>query len=169
MLRPGRRLRPVIAAAAAVLIVVRGDAGGAVPDVADVPDVAEVGSLGVPAPRDGPGTLVTISPIRALDTRTGRPLGPGGATTVDVVPDGAVPAEVAGVVLSVGVVGATEPTFVVVGPDGAVPSGRIDASPGATVSAPLLVAVGDGGSIRVANADGETHVVIDVAGYVLGP
>lgn len=162
MLRLAWRLRPFIAAGAAVLIVVRGDTSLPVPDVRSLSAPATAPAGGT---QHAPGTLITITPIRALDTRGGEPLGADGRRVV-LLPDGATASEVGAVVLSVTVLGATEPTYLTVGPEGSVSGARIDAAtPSATG---LAIAALDGsGAVTLSNAAGHAHVVLDVTGYLV--
>lgn len=169
MLRLAWRLRPFLAAGAAVVIVARGNTSISTPDVASWSVGAESGSpsaSATPVPR----TLVSVGPARLFDTRDGAPLGPGAVTALPVLGRLGVPVVgVEAVVLSVTAVDATEPTFVDISATGGLPSGRVDAPTATAARGVVLAVVGADGSIAVSNAAGDVHVVIDVAGYVLAP
>jgi hypothetical protein len=132
--------------------------------------------------------LVPISPGRILDTRTefnrtpaGTPLGRGEAMELQV--RGALLAtgerlpsstDVVGVVLNVtGVndLAASLPTFLSVYPDdlgGAAPStSNLNLSRGQIKPNMAIVPVGADGKVRIYNNSGATHVVVDVAGYLI--
>lgn len=168
MLRLAWRLRPLLAAGAAVVIVVRGDTSIPTPDVASW-SVAGESAPAAPGSQV-PRTLVSVGPARLLDTSGGAPVGPGATLALPILGHLGVPVVgVDAVVLSVTAVGATAPTSVSISATGGLPSGQVDAPTAAATTAVVLADVGADGSIAVSNTAGEVHVVIDVAGYVLAP
>ena len=132
--------------------------------------------------------LVPIAPGRLLDTRTAfnrtpanTPLGQGesmelafrGATlaTGEVIP---ASTQVVGAVLNVtGVndLAASQPTFVSVVPEslnGSPPgTSNLNLARGQIKPNMVIVPVGADGKVRIYNNSGTTHVVVDVAGYLL--
>ncbi len=109
--------------------------------------------------------------MRLLDTRaTGAPLGQGGVRDLVVAGAGPVPAPGTAVVLNVTAVGATAAsTDVRVYPtlaDGRVPgTSNLNASRGQTVANAVLATVGRDGRVRLRNALGAVHLVVDLAGW----
>lgn len=159
------RLRPFLAVGAAAVIIVHGDTSVDVPDLRSYADAPVVRSE-APVP-EGP-TLVAVGPSRLLDTRTTGALAAGATVPVAVLGRLGVPGEhVAGVVLSVSVLGATRPTTVSIGPSGGPVTELVEAHPGSDAAAVVTTTVGPDGAITVANADGDVQVVVDVAAYVV--
>lgn len=126
-------------------------------------------------PRTGTG-LMALDPFRACDTRASGPncpqgsIGPGEEISVQVNGVGGIPSVgVSAVVVNLQLVGSTVSGNLKVWPDGS-------AKPAATallyevgdrLSNMITVKVGTNGRIRVANAAGESHVVLDLAGYYI--
>ena len=122
------------------------------------------------------GRYTPLTPARILDTRDGTG-GVGGATpsggTVDVqvTGRGGIPAtDVAAVAMTVT---ATQPStggYLTMFPSGTARplAANLNFAAGETVSNLVVVKVGPNGKIGMYNANGATHVVIDVAGWYSG-
>ncbi len=125
--------------------------------------------LGRYAPGAAASVFAPVEPVRLLDTRaTGVPLGRGGVRDLVVAGAGPVPAPGTAVVLNVTAVGATAPsTDVRVYPvlaDGRVPgTSNLNANRGRSVANAVLATVGRDGRIRLRNALGDVHLVVDLA------
>ncbi|MEZ5207553.1 MAG: fibronectin type III domain-containing protein [Acidimicrobiales bacterium] len=144
------------------------NASGAVHVIVDV-----VGWYG---PADGDGYTALV-PKRVLDTRPSSQVGPYGTpwpagTTRDITVAGGttgVPADADGVVLNVTITGPTAASFLSVWPTGqATPSplvSSINWTPGQTIPNGVTAKVGTAGQIRLFNASGTVHVIVDVVGY----
>jgi hypothetical protein len=112
-----------------------------------------------------------VDPVRLLDTRAaGVPLGQGGVRDLVVAGAGPVPAPGTAVVLNVTAVGPTAastdlrvyPTLA----DGRVPgTSNLNVGRGQTVANAVLATVGRDGRVRLRNALGAVHVVVDLAGW----
>jgi hypothetical protein len=120
------------------------------------------------------GAFVPVSPVRVLDTRTG--IGTQGVTAR--VGQNTILLNVSGitgnpsvqptaVVLNVTVVDPTRSTFVAVYPngDGLPATSNLNASAGETIANQVTVQVGLDGDVDFYNADGQTNIVADLAGY----
>lgn len=109
-----------------------------------------------------------LAPRRLLDTRSGAALGPGQTRDLVVAGTGGVPFLGRVVVLNVTAL-ATTGTDVRVYPvpaDGSVPNtSNLNPGPGQTVPNTVLAAVGRDGAIRLRNASGDTHLVVDLSGW----
>ncbi|MBK5306060.1 MAG: hypothetical protein JJD92_05170 [Frankiaceae bacterium] len=131
-----------------------------------------------------PGTDANVfhplDPRRLLDTRSGMPLAPG--ATLDLVVAGSGPVGAGGsptpvpfpgrvVVLNVTGI-ASSGTDVRVYPtpaDSSVPNAsNLNPSAGQTVPNTVLAAVGRDGKVRLRNTSGNTHLIVDLSGW-LGP
>ena len=147
------------------------------------------GSPRVPHPRPG-ARLIPVGPARIFDSRevsfngTGRPVGAGAVvnvpirgadaqtpTIVDVVPNSA---NVVGVVLNVtgvNILSTSKPTFVSVLPEnpmGNPTTSNLNLMPNQIKANLVIVPVTNAdGAIRLFNAAGEAHLVVDVVGYML--
>ena len=166
MLRLIWRLRPFLAVGAAAVIIVHGDTSVDVPALRSFAAAPADRASSPPVP--GGPTLVTVGPGRLLDTRPTGAITAGAAVPVGVLGRLGVPGDhVTGVVLSVSVLDATEPTSVSVGPAGGPAAELLEARPGSTASAVVTTAVGADGTVTVTSAAGSVNVVVDVAAYVL--
>ena len=127
------------------------------------------------APSANAGRLVTVDPIRVLDTRAGigAPAGkvaPLGSVTLPVT--GAVPADAAAVVMTLTADQGTAPGYVQVIPTGgatalgASSNLNIDRT-GETMANTVIVPLGAGGSVTLFTNAG-AHLVADVVGYFTG-
>jgi hypothetical protein len=123
-----------------------------------------------------PGALVTVSPSRVLDTRTGigalaAPVGQGAELVLQVAGRGGVPATgVSAVVVNLTVTQPAAPGWVSAFADGAVlpPVSNLNFVASQTVPNLAIAAVGADGKIRLHNGPGGTvQLVADVCGYYL--
>jgi hypothetical protein len=127
--------------------------------------------LGRYTPGASSSVFFPVAPVRLLDTRaTGAALGQGGVRDLVVAGAGPVPAPGTAVVLNVTAVGATAAsTDVRVYPTlagGRVPgTSNLNATRGQTVANAVLATVGRDGRIRLRNALGAVHLVVDLAGW----
>jgi len=120
------------------------------------------------------GAFVPVSPSRVLDTRVG--LGTGGVAArlgqnplmldVSGVTGNASVVPTA-VVLNVTVIAPTKNTYVEVYPNGDGPTGtsNLNVTAGEVVANQVTVQVGQNGMVDFYNADGQTDLVADIAGY----
>jgi hypothetical protein len=122
-------------------------------------------------PTAGQSTYVALEPVRLLDTRTGGVrLGPGGTLDLPVVDGVRVPVGATAVVLNVTATGGTAVTDVRVFPTpadgGAGPVvNSLSVGRGATAANLVHVGIGTSGSVRLRNAAGAVHLVVDLSGY----
>ncbi len=126
------------------------------------------------------GVYTGFVPSRLVDTRSGGvtidgadsgagALGPAGQVDVAVTGRAGVPATgVGAVVLNVVGVAPTAAGFVTVFPTGeARPNASsVNVAPGATAANLVIAKVGVGGKVTVYNANGSTHLVVDVVGWL---
>jgi alpha-tubulin suppressor-like RCC1 family protein len=118
---------------------------------------------------DSSGSVyVPMSPVRVFDTRAASPLGPGGSSTLSLA--NRVPEGTTAVVLNVTGVSPSLATFVTVWPAGTdrpdvsnvnLRAGEIRAN------AATIALNGPGRDLSVYNNSGNTHVVVDLAGYYI--
>ena len=113
-----------------------------------------------------------LTPRRMLDTRTGTggvrgPVGPGGSATFPVADAGGVPSGASAVLLNVTAVSPTAATHLTAHPaTSARPTAsNLNVAAGVTQANQVVVPLGSDGNVSIANHDGSTHVVADVAGY----
>jgi Putative Ig domain len=130
-------------------------------------------ALGVPG---APGALVTVSPARVLDTRTGNggaqaPVAAGADLVLQVAGRGGVPTTgVSAVVVNVTVTAPTAPGWVSAFADGAALPlvSNLNFVASQTVPNLAIVPVGADGKIRLHNGSvGNLQLVADVSGYFL--
>ncbi|MGH9133493.1 MAG: hypothetical protein ACRDZZ_06120 [Ilumatobacteraceae bacterium] len=114
----------------------------------------------------------TVSPLRLLDTRNGtgapqQPVGPGNPVTLQVAGRGTIPSLARAVVLNVTATQATATSFVTVWPTGSAAPGtsNLNLLPGGTVANLVITKLGPSGTVDLANAFGDTHLIADVTGY----
>ncbi len=120
-----------------------------------------------------PADYVALTPFRVFDSRGGAggrsvPLAPGESVDVQVGGLGGVPASGAfAVALNVTGTGASQPTYLTVwSPHRARPwTSNVNLVPGRTTPNLVVAELSSGGRVRLYNAAGSTHVVIDVVGY----
>jgi hypothetical protein len=128
---------------------------------------------GGPAPPSSPTYFHPLPPARILDTRSspqGSPagkVGHGCVISVQVAGVGGVPAGVSAVVVNATVAQPTQPSFLTLYPSGtSLPlAANLNFLPGQTVPNLVTVRVGADGKINIYNAQGTTHVILDVAGW----
>jgi hypothetical protein len=163
---PSRRLRlrgsrwAVIAAAIAV---------GAIGGTRAVPWAAAVTSAGDRA------IFEPLTPVRILDTRSSsNPVGPGESRVLPVTGAGGVPGDATAVVINVTAVSPTSGGWLTLYPaDGTLPVvSNVNFNAGQVVPNLVTVKLGstgaDTGRIKIFNQAGQTHVLVDVAGYYRG-
>jgi L,D-peptidoglycan transpeptidase YkuD (ErfK/YbiS/YcfS/YnhG family) len=127
------------------------------------------------------GGFEARTPSRVLDTRIGLGMAnaaasaPIGANTVLDLPLTGVPPNATAVVMNVTATGATQPTFLTAyAANGASPdAGRPDTStvnvrPKQDTANLAMVPLGIGNVVRFYNSIGETHLIADVFGFILG-
>ena len=117
---------------------------------------------------DSASAFHPLDPVRLADTRSGPPVGPGGTRDVVVAGVGRVPAQATAVVLTVTAVGATGASDVRAYPAGTgeVPTvSNLNVVAGRTVANAVVVPIGADGSVRLRNAQGSVHLVVDLAGF----
>ena len=114
--------------------------------------------------------FVGLTPARIFDSRasSGPTLTNGGSDNVPVTGVGGVPANASAVVLNLAVTNATSSSFVYAYPTGSAPTTPVanqNFLAGETLSSKVIVGVGTGGAITVANHAGNVDIVADVDGY----
>lgn len=120
-----------------------------------------------------PADYVALTPLRVFDSRGGAggrtaPLAPGETIDVQVGGLGGVPTAGAfAVALNVTGTGASQPTFLTVwSPHRARPwTSNVNLTPGRTTPNLVVAELSSSGRVRLYNAAGSTHVVVDVVGY----
>jgi hypothetical protein len=116
------------------------------------------------------GTFTPLTPERVVDSRSGLGLPAAVGSTpgeVKITGAGGVPDTAVAVVLNVTATDATQNSFLTVYPTGETKptASNLNFAAGQTVPNLVVVQVGAGGKISVANATGATHVVADVVGF----
>ena len=145
----------------------RNGTGGPLHLVADVVGYVRAGEAAVP------GSLMTLDPTRALDTRTGsgQAVGPGKEVRIGV-PGlvGLLEASGAAAFLNVTVTRATTSGYLTAYPGGTLPNAStLNFSAGQTISNLALVQLGPTGEVVIRNRSaGTVHIVADLSGIVLG-
>lgn len=146
-------------------VSIRNTSPGATHVVADVAGYFADGTV------TDPGGLAAVTPSRLLDTRNTGVVGGNGAVVVQTAGRGGVPASgVAAVVVNITAVTPAASGFLTAYPTGgAVPNAsNVNFTAGQVVPNLAFVKVAADGSFTVRNSSlGTTHVVADVAGYVL--
>ena len=123
----------------------------------------------VPAATVGPGRLIPIAPVRALDTRQpgASAFGAGEVRTVDLKPFG-VPADARAVALTVTVASAPTVGYWTVWPSGSAPgSSNLNVDHAGQTVANQVVVASSAGAVQVLGSAGG-HLLIDVTGYFTG-
>ncbi len=124
-----------------------------------------------PAPPGPASQLMTLSPQRLIDTRSGiggrsTALGPGETWKVPIAGRAGVPADAVAVALNVTSDQATSPTFLTVWASGTGRPVTSNLNPTPARAVPnMVVAQLQGGAVDVYNLKGSVHVIIDVVGY----
>lgn len=109
-----------------------------------------------------------LTPTRILDTRETVAVPANGTLTLPVTGVGGVPATgVSAVVLNVAVTQPTALGFLTVYPSGeAQPlASSLNFAAGQTVSNAVVAKVGAGGTVKIYNSHGDTHIVVDMQGW----
>ena len=112
-----------------------------------------------------PGVYTAMAPVRVLDTRgTGGTLGPGASVNLTI---GAVPANATAVVLNITAVNESAPGNFVVYPTGyPIPlASNLNWAAHETVPNLVVVGLGLGGQVTIANGNGTADAVVDLEGY----
>jgi hypothetical protein len=119
------------------------------------------------------GRVTTITPQRIVDSRSGagteaRPWGQNETRTVRVAGRGGVPANATAVIANLTATNTTAWGFLSAWPAGSrqPPSSNLNFLAGQNVPNLVMLKLGTGGSISVANGPGSANVLIDVMGYV---
>jgi hypothetical protein len=119
------------------------------------------------------GRVFPLSPARIMDSRTGyrtaaTPFGPNEVRTIGVVGVGGVPANATAVIANVTGTQSTSGSFLTVFPTGgALPTtSNVNLELGDPAPNLVMMKVGAGGQISIANARGTAHVIVDIMGYV---
>jgi hypothetical protein len=115
-----------------------------------------------------PGAFTAAAPSRLLDTRSQGGCLAGSPRSLLVAGRGGIPdSGVAAVLVNVTATGATAPSWLTVYAGGTSPpaTSSLNFGPGASVPNLVVAPVGADGTIRVQNARGCAHVVVDVAGW----
>jgi hypothetical protein len=115
------------------------------------------------------GLLRAVVPARIFDTRDGTgKLGPGQSIDVQVAGAGGVPlAGAEAAVLNVTATSATEPSYLIAYPSGSTrpTASNVNFTAGATTPNRVMVKLGTGGRVTIANGAGWVDVVVDVGAW----
>ena len=124
-------------------------------------------------PRTGTG-FNALSPFRVCDTRQSGAncpqgkIGPGGEIAVQLAGVGGTPTVgVSAVTINLVAVAPSLAGYLTVWPDGTAKptASAVNFAAGQTAANMVTVKLGVNGKVRIANATGQTHVVVDLAGY----
>jgi hypothetical protein len=153
-----RRLGMAITAAAAALLagIANGGTAGAAP------------AQDAPAVDPSLSEFVPTTPVRLLDTRSGAPLGPGGR--VNLTMPSQVPAGATAAVVNITGTAPTAFTFVTAfpGDETVVPvASTLNLAPGQTRANSATVALSPDRAIALFNNWGNTHLIVDLAGFYI--
>ena len=123
-----------------------------------------------------PAVLTPVTPFRVVDTRIGlgapaAKVGPGGTTPVQITGagSGTVPGSgVTAVVANLTVTEQTSAMYLTAYPGGGArpTTSSVNAVPGRAVPNLVVMQLGPNGTIDVFNSHGDSHVVVDVFGYL---
>jgi hypothetical protein len=124
-----------------------------------------------------PANLVTITPVRVLDTRipigvpTAGPLGPNATIDVSIAGSNGIPANATGVAATVTIPGdaTVANSYITLWPTGQTRplASTNNATPGFVSPSAGIFDLGTGGDLSVYNSAGATNVVIDVTAYLI--
>ena len=124
--------------------------------------------INIPSAGPGNSDLVSIVPVRLLDTRLdgGAPMGATAIRTLPVAGTHGVPASAVAAVLNVTAVGATGPGYLTVWPTGVARPGTssLNMLGGDTVPNLVITKLGNG-SVDIYNNAFDVHCVVDIVGY----
>ena len=124
-----------------------------------------------------PQAFTGTTPVRLFDSRAGTqypaespnrttPLGPKGKVRVQVRDIAGVPDDATAVVLNVTAVGPTAVGYVTVHPGGTVPNAsNLNFAKGQTAAVHVTATVAADDRIELYNAAGDTHLIVDLAGW----
>jgi Subtilase family len=124
-----------------------------------------------------PQAFTPMAPTRLFDSRTGTqypgeipnrttPIGPAGTVAVRVRGIAGIPADATAVALNVTAVSPTTYGWVAVFPGGPLPTvSNLNFGPGQITPVHVTATVGANDSVRLYNAAGNTHLVVDIAGW----
>ena len=122
----------------------------------------------------GGGRVTTITPERFVDSRGGlgteaRPFGENESRSVQIAGRGSVPANATAVIANVTATNTTAWGYLSAWPAGsAQPSAsNLNFLAGQTVPNLVMMKLGAGGAISIANGPGSANVLVDVMGYVV--
>ena len=125
----------------------------------------------VPAPNSTDRALadyLTTGPTRLLDTRTASPVTAGRDLRVPVAGRAGVPVGATAVMVTVTAIGPTASSFLAAYPTGgASATSTLNYATGQTVANSALVPLAADGSLSLKVGAGSSHVVLDVAGYLV--
>jgi hypothetical protein len=127
------------------------------------------------APASAPSTIVTVDPVRILDTRepigvpVAGPVGPDSSITVQVAGVGGVPVGATGVIVTLTATEGTADTFITATPTGTPRATTSVLNPGVgkAIANTITVGLGSSGRIDLYNRSGNVHLVADVTGYLV--
>lgn len=120
------------------------------------------------------GNLTALTPFRACDTRQAGAncpqgkVGPGGEIAVQLAGvGGVIAAGVKAVTVNVTAAAPTLASYLTVWPDGTAKptASAVNFAAGQTIANMVTVKLGTNGKLRIANATGLVHVIVDIAGF----
>lgn len=115
-----------------------------------------------------PGALQPVTPFRALDTRTGAPVGADSSVSFQVAGVNGIPANVSAVVFNLTVAVGESYGYVTAYPSGTAPpnASHINFAAGQTIPNSVTVPVGADGRVSLYNrSSGATDLLADISGY----
>ena len=122
---------------------------------------------GPPPMFTAPGGLVSVNPVRLLDTRqTGRCVD-GSTQTLRISGTNGIPADAVAVALTVTVTDGSAPGYLVAWPSGRArpEASNLNFLAGQTIPNMVTVKLGSGGAIDLFTNQGCPNVIVDIAGY----
>ncbi|MEZ2390688.1 cutinase family protein [bacterium RCC_150] len=117
-----------------------------------------------------PGTQVSVTPFRALDTRTSTAVGPDSPVSFQVAGVNGIPANVSAVTFNLTVTGPQSFGFATAYPSGTLRpnASNVNFAAGQTIPNSVTVPVGTDGKVTLYNrSSGTTHFIADISGYYL--
>ena len=121
----------------------------------------------------GGGRVTTITPERFADSRSGlatdaRPVGPFETRSIQIAGRGSVPANATAVIANLTATGTTGWGYLSAWPTGAAQpaASNLNFLAGQTVPNLVMLKLGSGGAISIANGPAATNVLVDVMGFV---
>ena len=117
-------------------------------------------------------TFFPVTPVRALDTRSGvggysSPVGPGGSIDLIIRGANAIPNEASAIVLNATAVLPSAPSYLTFYPSGVGRplASNLNYGPGDVVPNLVQVGIGGSGKVSIFNGAGAVNVVADLTGY----